>query len=209
MMFRACGFALVALASALGLGRAAAVDHPVSIIDADVFVQRFKTTARLRFYVEDLSLIQGMEPDENGIFDYDLIMETFAEHRKYLLENIQLRDIDGNLLQGKIVEVVDHAIPEEGIEAGRVMEYTLGMVVEYAYAAPPEFITIRQDVADPDYLYPSEVKVIVKQSGSSKAQATMLKPGAPKRFASTGRSPKGPNSPRRTRRSGSTSSASR
>lgn len=160
----------------------AAPDHPVSIITADVYVNRFKTTMQLRFFVEDLALIQGMEPDGEGFYARSAIDEYFLKHQQYLLQNIHLRDIEGAQLTGKIVEVNDSDLPATGIPSAELMNYSLGMVIEYEYPQPPEVLTISQDVADPDYLFPSEMKVLIKQAGRDAPQATLLKPATPETF---------------------------
>lgn len=159
-----------------------AAEHPVSIITADVYVSRFKTTMQLRFFAEDLTLIQGMEPNEEGFYARSEIDKFFVIHRDYLLKNIQLRDIEGNRIEGKIVEVNDSDIPQDGIESAQLMNFSLGMVIEYTYETAPEVLTISQDVADPDFLFPSEMKVLIKQAGRDDPQSTLLKPAAPETF---------------------------
>ncbi len=157
-------------------------EHPVSIITADVYVNRFKATMQLKFFAEDLTLIQGMEPNDKGFYDRAAIDKTFAVHREYLLKNIQLRGLDGNLIVGKIVDVNDSDIPADGIEQAQLMNFSLGMVIEYSFEQPPEVLTISQDIADPDYLFPSEMKVLIKQAGIDAPQATLLKPTTPETF---------------------------
>ena len=47
--------------------------HPVSIVEAEVYVNRFQTTVRLTCFAEDLELLQGVEPLQNGKYDNDEI----------------------------------------------------------------------------------------------------------------------------------------
>lgn len=175
---------VVVLMCGIGISAAPHVraDHPVSIISADLYVNRFKTTMQLRFFAEDLTLIQGMEPNEEGFYPRSEIDKYFLIHQQYLLKNISLRDLDGNLIAGKIIEVNDSDIPQDGVESAQLMNFSLGMVIEYAYDKPPEVLTISQDVSDPDYLFPSEMKVLIKQAGRDDPQSTLLKPTSPETF---------------------------
>ncbi len=166
----------------VGAAASWADEHPVSIITADIYVNRFKATMQLKFFAEDLTLIQGLEPNDKGLYDRASIDKTFAIHREYLLRNIQLRGLDGNLITGKIVDVNDSDIPADGIEQAQLMNFSLGMVIEYSFEQPPEVLTISQDVADPDFLFPSEMKVLIKQAGIDAPQASMLKPATPETF---------------------------
>ena len=54
--------------------------HPVSIIEADVLVTKKKTTMRLRCFAEDLELIQGVEPYEDGKYDTDELLDSIDDH---------------------------------------------------------------------------------------------------------------------------------
>ena len=69
--------------------------HPVPIIQANIYVSRYQATMKLTCYAEDLELLQGVEPLENGFYDSDELLEATRDHADYLAEKITLRDIRG------------------------------------------------------------------------------------------------------------------
>ncbi|MFN9247492.1 MAG: hypothetical protein ACK6DS_10535 [Planctomycetota bacterium] len=157
--------------------------HPVSVIEADIFVQRFKATLRLKCFADDLELLQGVEPLENGTYDSEELLAAQQDHARFLAEKIQLFDANGNRLPLKVTEVVPLEIPAEGIRAGELMNYTLGFHLETTYEQPPEFITIKQMIVAEGILLPSELKVLLKQEGSETPFLHMMKPDAPETFS--------------------------
>ena len=87
-----------------------------------------------------------------------------------------IRDVNGELLKPKISEIVDAEIPAGGIPDTKLMDYQLEFVFDYKYDKAPEFITIQQNMVAEGALLPSEFRVLLKQSGSDKPYAKMLKP---------------------------------
>jgi len=160
----------------------AAVEHPVSLVEADIYVTRKKLVMRLKCFAEDLELLQGVEPYEDGKYDNTELEEGTEDHAKYLLEKIVIMDANGEQLVGKIIEVKGFEIPEGGIEAGQLMNYSMGYVIEYAYDSPPEFITIEQEMVAEGALLPSELKILMKQAGSDTPWTHMMKPDVPETF---------------------------
>ena len=126
-----------------------ASNHPVSVVEADIYVTRTRITMRLKCFAEDLELLQGVEALEDGMYDSEELLDATKDHAKYLAEKITIRDAKGELLEPRIIEIVNIDIPAEGIKAGTLMNYPMGFVLEFNYEQPPEFITIQQDmVAD-------------------------------------------------------------
>ena len=176
---------LLVLIISFGMARFAAAgcsEHPVSIVEADVYVQRFKTTMRLRCFAEDLELLQGVEALENGTYDSDELRAAHQDHAKFLAERIQLIDSAGARIEAKITEIQDIDLPAEGVRQGELMNYRLGYVLEFAYDQPPDFLTIKQMIVGQGLLLPSEVKVLLKQEGSDTPYLQMLKPDSPETF---------------------------
>jgi hypothetical protein len=157
--------------------------HPISIIEADVYVNRFKTTMRLRCFADDLELLQTIEPDDTGHYDVEELRQATRDHAEFLAERIQVLDRDGHAFPVKIVEVVDMDLPPEGIDSGQLMNYSLGFVFEYAYDEPPEFLTFQQNVVDENFVFPSELKMLVKQAGSETPYGLSMRPGEPQTIA--------------------------
>lgn len=158
-------------------------EHPVSVIEADIYVQRFKTTLRLKCFADDLELLQGVEPLEDGTYDSEELLAAQRDHARFLADRLQLFDASGNRLPLKVTEVVPLEIPPGGIRAGELMNYSLGFHLETSYEQPPEFITIKQMIVAEGILLPSELKILLKQEGSEAPFLQMMKPDSPETFA--------------------------
>ncbi len=137
---------------------------------------------RVTCFAEDLEMLQGLEALETGFYDSDEIKDATQDHAKYLAERLTIRNVDGELLKPKISEVVDVHIPDGGIPAGSLMQHQLTFVFDYKYDKAPEFITIQQNMVAEGALLPSEFRVLLKQSGSDRPFAKMLKPLEPATF---------------------------
>lgn len=168
--------------SAASKSRVANRFHPVSVVEADVYVNRAKTTVRLKCFAEDLELLQGVEALEDGFYDSEELKEATQDHAKYLAERVEVIDAEGNKLEAKIVEIVDFEIPETGIKAGELMQYQMGFVLEFRHEKPPEFITMNQRMIADGALLPSELKILLKQAGSDTPYVHMMKPDQPETF---------------------------
>ena len=162
--------------------KCSAAEHPVSLVEADIYVTKKKLVMRLTCFAEDLELLQGVEPYEDGKYDNSELEDGTADHAKYLLEKILVLDAAGEQLKGEVIEIKGFEIPEEGIKAGELMSYNMGYVIEYAYDAPPEFITINQEMMADGALLPTELKILMKQAGSDVPYRHMMKPGQPETF---------------------------
>jgi len=156
--------------------------HPVSIVEAEVYVNRLQTTVRLTCFAEDLELLQGVEALDSGKYDSEEILEATQDHAEYLAEKIRFLDVNGDAIEVKITGVVNPELPDGGAEAGTLMQYTLGFELELKYDTPPEFLTIEQQMVAEGQLLPSELKVLLKQAGSDTPYTKMLKPSAPETF---------------------------
>ena len=150
--------------------------HPTSLVSAEVFVKRTSMSMRVTCFAEDLFMIQGVEALETGFYDSDEIKDATQDHAEYLAERLTIRDVNGELLKPKISEIVDAEIPAGGIPDGKLMEHQLEFVFDYKYDKAPEFITIQQNMVSEGALLPSEFRVLLKQAGSDKPYAKMLKP---------------------------------
>ncbi len=173
---------LVLLVSAPLSASTSTARHPVSIVEAEVYVNRLQTTVRLTCFAEDLELLQGLEPLQNGKYDNDEILEATQDHAKYLTEKIRFLDVNGETIPAKITGVVNADLPEDGAEAGTLMQYTLGYEFELKYDGPPEFLTIVQEMVAEGQLLPSELMVLLKQAGSKTPYRKVLKPNTPETF---------------------------
>jgi hypothetical protein len=156
--------------------------HPVSVVEADIYVNRFRTTMKLKCFAEDLELLQGVAPLEDGFYDSDELLDATQDHAQYLAEKITIRNAEGELIKPRIVEIIEFEIPEAGIRSGTLMNYQMGFVFEFDYEQPPEFITIEQEMVAEGALLPSEFKILLKQAGSDTPYMHMMKPKQPETF---------------------------
>ncbi len=159
-----------------------ATRHPVSVIEADIYVQKFATIVRLKCFADELELFQGVTPLGNGFYDPEEIHDATQDHARYLLDRLDVLDADGQSLSGRLVEVIELEIPPEGIRAGELMNHWIGFEFEYRYDEPPEFITVRHRLSGDEYLFPAEFKLLLRQAGSDQPYFQMLKPDLPETF---------------------------
>ena len=177
-----CAFVLVSCCPCSVANASSTTDHPVSVIEADIYVTKFKTTMRLKCFAEDLNLLHGVEALEDGFYDTDELRETTKDHAKYLAEKIQVLDVSGSMLKAKVVEVVDFELPNGRVREGDLMQHTIEIVLEYNHDDPPEFLTLKQQIVSEDVGLPSELKILLKQEGSPEPFFHMMKPDKPETF---------------------------
>lgn len=180
MNARILAFATVVAFSLFFAGNLRA-EHPVSIVNADIFVQRFKTTMRLECYAEDLDLLQGVVPMDDGFYDSTELQDAHQDHAKFLAEKIELISSSGEKLVPQITNIAPFEIPEEGIQQGNLMSYRLQYELEYKYEEPPEFLTINQRLIGEGMLLPSELQFVIQQAGEE--VRGMIKPDMPRVFS--------------------------
>lgn len=177
-----CLLICVSLLTVVGNSTAVSAAHPVSIVEAHVYVNQGRTTIRLTCFAEDLELLQGIEPRDDGLYDSAEIGEATADHAEYLAEKIVLRDVNGEQLPASVTNITGVDIPDGGIKAGTLMEYTMVFELEIKHQQQPEFLTLEQQMVAEGALLPSELKAVVKQSGAKNSYVKMLKPSAPETF---------------------------
>ena len=173
---------IASFAALLSVTPLAFAEHPVSIVEANIYVNQARTAIQLTCFAEDLELLQGVEANDDGIYDSDEIREATEDHAEYLAERIILRDVNGEQLPATVTNITRVEIPEGGIKAGTLMEYTMAFELEIKYDSAPEFLTLEQQMVAEGALLPSELKVVVKQAGAENSYRKMLKPGIPATF---------------------------
>ena len=161
----------------------AALEHPVSVIEADIFVTKFKATMRLRCFAEDLQLLQGVEPLDDGFYDSEELFDATEDHADYLADKIELISEKGNRIAATVAEIDHFEAPEDGIRSGELMQYTIGIVLEFKFEEAPNFLTINQHIIAEGLLLPSELKILLKQEGSDDPFFKMMKPDKPETFS--------------------------
>ncbi len=151
--------------------------HPISVTETDVFVTRTKAIVRVRMFAEDLMLFQGLEPNDQDVISAADLQQGLKQHRQFLLDKITLRDAAGQPYPGSITDLKPFQIPDEGIPVSDLMLHTATYQIEYPFPEPPEFLTLQQDISDDNFIFPSEMKVSVHQTGSELTFTDALKAG--------------------------------
>jgi len=173
---------MIALAAGLLItssqATAAAIEHPISVTETQVYVTRNNARMRVKLFAEDLFLFEGLEADEMDVLPPAELRRGLELHRDFLLRKITLRDSNGEAFKGKVTDVQPFDIPEEGIPVSDLMLHTATYEIEYAFESPPEFLTIQQDISDENFIVPSEMKLTLHQSGTDLTYTENLKPGA-------------------------------
>ncbi|HBE68533.1 MAG TPA: hypothetical protein DDW52_10335 [Planctomycetaceae bacterium] len=159
-------------------GRLAA-KHPVSVTKTSVYVARESIDVGIEVFLEDLLLFHDLKPNDQDFLELDIIRSGIAEHEQFLLEKFLLRDVAGETLQGRIVDVEEADLPSEGVALGKLMAHTLIFRLSYELPSAPEFLTFSQSFTDAEGLIPSEMALTVKQASGGEAYITTLKPDEP------------------------------
>lgn len=154
-----------------------AARHPISITEAAMFVTKTRAKTRIQMFAEDLVLFQGLEPDEQDRLRPDDLRQGLEDHKAFLLEKFTLRNAAGEPLKGQVTDLKPFTIPADGIPSGDMMKHTAIYEIEHTFDAPPEFLTIQQDLADENFIIPSEMTLQVKQAGSALNFSERLLPG--------------------------------
>ena len=172
---------LVLLATLLAcqLGVSPVRAHPISLTQAFVFVTREKATVKLDFFAEDLFLFHNLAPNDRDFLEPNVIQSGIEKHEKFLLERFTIRDVHGQRLTGRVVNVEQSKMSAEGIRLADLMSHRISFQVEYPFAEPPEFLTFSQQLTDDKLVVPAEVQLNVKQETAGTRSQEVLYPGTP------------------------------
>ena len=151
--------------------------HPISITETDVFVTRTRAIVRIKLFAEDLILFQDLEPNDMDMVSPQDLQRGLEQHKQFLLEKVTLRSATGEALQGSVTDLKPFTIPEGGIAVSDMMLHTATYQLDFPFEEPPEFLTIQQDISDANFIFPSEMKLSVHQTGSDLTFTDSLKAG--------------------------------
>jgi hypothetical protein len=153
--------------------------HPISLTEARVLIQREKVSVKLNVFVEDLFLFHGLEPNKENFLSPESIAEAREKHREFLLERFLIRDVAGELLPGKVLEVETFEMPKEGIGMGDLMNFVYTYNIEYPLDVAPDYLTFSQRMVDETAGLPAETRMELLQAGSDTPFFVTLYPEAP------------------------------
>lgn len=171
-----CVIIALALSSATGSRLAA---HPISVTRTFAYVTREQVTAKIQVFLEDLFLFHNLKPNDQDFLDPDVIRKGIELHKQFLLKRFVIRDVAGERLDGRVVDVKQFDMNPEGVPLAELMAHTLTFELQYELPAAPEFLTISQHFTDDQRVIPSEMKLVLKQENAGSMYTTVLKPDEP------------------------------
>ena len=131
-------------------------------------------TVALDVFAEDLFLFQKLEATaENRLAAADLT-RAMERHKSFISQGFVVRDIEGQRVEGRIVDVAASPLPAEGIHIQDLMAHTIVYVLQYDFAKPPEYLTISQEFGGGQPGVPAFVTLSVKQEGGLPEPAAEL-----------------------------------
>ncbi len=151
--------------------------HPISVTEARIFVTRSSARVRIQLFAEDLLLFHQLQPKADGTLPPEELKRGLELHKQFLVERVTLRDADGNRIPSRVTDVEPFDIPEQGIPEEDLMLYQATYELEFPFTEPPEFLTFQQDITDDNYILPSEMQVVIQQTGTGNVIAGTLLPG--------------------------------
>lgn len=172
---RSIGFAAILFVMALSCE--ALADHPISVTNANVYVTKGSARVRIQLFAEDLNLFHELEATGDGFIPPKELQRGLKLHRKFLLEKFTLRDARGEAFEGQVTDVQPFTMPDNGISIEKLMDHSVVYELEYPFSEPPEYLTLQQDISDPNFIIPSEMKLVLHQAGAELTFQENLKPG--------------------------------
>jgi hypothetical protein len=156
-----------------------ALAHPISVTQTHVYVTRERISARLDVFAEDLFLFHNLAPNDRDFLEPDVIEEGIEKHEQFLLERFAIRDLQGECLAGRVVDVTQSEAKAEGIALADLMSHRITFEIEYNLNEPPQFLTFSQHLVDDKLLVPAEMQLRVKQEGAGSVTHEVLYPDTP------------------------------
>ncbi|MEZ6045305.1 MAG: hypothetical protein R3C11_06925 [Planctomycetaceae bacterium] len=152
--------------------------HPISLTNAYVRVYQDKISAKVEIFVEDLYLFHDLKPNDKDLLSPETIREGMELHKEFLLKHFQILDKEGQALSGKVVNIREFDIPEEGLPLPSLMFFKLTYELEYP-VEKPEYLTFLQDMGNEDIGVPAETQLRVLQEGAKRRKDKLMLPGEP------------------------------
>lgn len=141
--------------------------HPISLLSATVEVSSNAVAARLEVMCEDFVMLYGYTPNRENYISRTNLQEGMGKHGELLLRDFMLRDREGQLLAGKIVQVESPPLPERGVLVEDLMQAKVMYHLLYPVAKPPEYLTFQQKIGSTGGSFlPSVLQLSVGQAGA-------------------------------------------
>ena len=167
------GLVLSLTLSLLCAGHLAA--HPISLTSAAVEVSSNAVSARIEVMCEDFVMLYGYTPDRDNYISRTNLQEGMSKHGELLLHDFMIRDREGQLLTGKVVQIESPPIPARGVLVEDLMQTKVMFHLVYPVVKPPEYLTFQQKIGSTGGAFlPSVLQLTVNQAGSEARPAVAL-----------------------------------
>lgn len=164
----------VLLALVLGLlVMRSAEAHPVSLLWSQIQVHKDRIEVELIVTVEEFYYVYELPLDDDGMLVESDVQESVKKYEEYLLEQLTLRDPDGNRLEGEVtsseVASAEFMLP---------MEREVTYKVNYPLEMPLAGLEIVQTFGGVDSAFPSVMTVEIEQVDFTLPEPFMLEKDA-------------------------------
>lgn len=156
-----------------------AVAHPISVTQADALVTSEKLTIAVELFLEDLFLFHGLQPDKDNYLAAADIRVAMEKHKAFLLERLDIRDVQGERLVGKVVKIDECELPEKGIPITDLMAHSLVYHIDYPLPGLPEYLTFNQMLGNTSFGFPAQMLLRLKLENSEVPYMAELRSNEP------------------------------
>ncbi len=159
---------VLSIAAVTGLLIPRALDaHPVSLTSSLIDVGEEAVSVEMEVLVEDLVLYYRLEHDGEFLFPTGVLQRQAREHGSFLLNYFQLRDGEGQRLDGEVTGIDFSEFEDKpGIHFDDLMAYSLIYELRYPLREPLEHLTVSQEFGGADPIIPAEMEVSVFHGGA-------------------------------------------
>lgn len=120
--------------------------------------------AEIQIMLEDLVLYHSLKTGADYLYTLEDLNRAAEDHRDFLTRYFLVRDTDGNLVAGRIVNLDRHLLTE-GVAQGDLMTKSVIYRFEFPLSARQEFLTITQTFGGPNAVLPAVMDLMLLQNG--------------------------------------------
>ena len=139
--------------------------HPVSLSSAQVVVAANAADVRIRVMLEDLMMFQGLSPREDNTLSPKDLSEGAERHKSFLVQNLIVRNVDGERIAGNVTKMVIDKIPQQGVAMDKLMDHGVEYFLSYPLSEAPSHLFFQQVFGSGDISYPSVMELDIRQAG--------------------------------------------
>ncbi|MDA1274398.1 MAG: hypothetical protein O2960_10150, partial [Verrucomicrobia bacterium] len=161
---RVASFLVLLTVLGICISSRSALAHPISLSSATVDVREDRMNAEIQIMLEDLVLYHSLKTGADYLYTLEDLNRAAEDHRDFLTRYFLVRDTDGNLVAGRIVNLDRHLLTE-GVAQGDLMTKSVIYRFEFPLSARQEFLTITQTFGGPNAVLPAVMDLMLLQNG--------------------------------------------